>query len=225
MPRARRLIPIEAAMHIVNRGNNRQFVFKADEDKQYYYSLLKELREENKISLFHYCLMDNHPHLIVWLKNESKISKFMKQLNLCYFNYYRKKYGYSGHLWEGRFKSNIIDTDSYLLQCGKYIELNPVRARIVNFPEEYKFSSYRYYAKGEYDAIISSSPTYLALSNYPEKRRKQYIEFVVDDSIINKEILNKHLFVGSEMFIRKLQQYYQIRNTRLKKGRPRKEEK
>jgi putative transposase len=225
VPRTRRLIPVDAAIHVVNRGNNRQYILSSDEDKKHYCCLLRELKEENKITIFHYCLMDNHPHLILWLNNESKISKFMKQLNLCYFNYYRKKYGYSGHLWEGRFKSNIIDTDSYLLQCGKYIELNPVRAGIVDSPEKYRFSSFRHYAIGGSDPIVTSSPAYLGMADSPEKRRKQYIEFVVDSSIINKEVLNRQLFVGSEIFIRELQECYQIRNTRLKRGRPGKEEK
>lgn len=169
--------------------------------------------------------MDNHSHLMVWLNNDSRISRFMKQLNLTYFSYYKNKYGYSGHLWQGRFKSNIVDTDCYLLQCGKYIELNPVRAGIVNLPEQYKFSSYRCYAEEEFDSIVSFNPAYLALSDYPEKRRKQYVEFVLDGSILNKSILESQLFVGSDKFIKRFEECYGVRNTRQKVGRPRKEEK
>jgi putative transposase len=149
----------------------------------------------------------------------------MKQVNLSYFNYYRKTYGYSGHLWQGRFKSNLIDTDSYLLQCGKYIELNPVRAGIVNSPDQYRFSSYHYYAKGAFDKLITASPAYQGLSATAAERRQQYIEFVVDSSIINTERFMSQLFIGSEAFIKKFQEYYQIRNTSLKRGRPRKAEK
>lgn len=225
MPRTRRLIPTEAALHIMTRGNNKQFIFNNNDDKQRYYYLLKKLKEENNITIFNYCFMNNHSHLIVWLNDNSRISRFMKQLNLAYFSYYKNKYGYSGHLWQGRFKSNIIDTDCYLLQCGKYIELNPVRAGIVNFPEQYKFSSYRCYAKAESDPIVSFNPAYLGLSDYPEKRRKQYIEFVLDGSILNKSILENQLFVGSDKFIKRFEECYGIRNTRQKLGRPRKEEK
>jgi len=149
----------------------------------------------------------------------------MKQVNLSYFNYFKKTYGYSGHLWQGRFKSNIIDTDIYLLHCGKYIELNPVRAGVVQMPEEYRFSSYSHYAKGSYDAIITDTPAYLALSNSEEERRKHYLEFVIDSGVINSERLIKHLFIGSESFRIKLQEYYGMRNEGFKRGRPRKEEK
>jgi len=222
MPRIRRLIPIDAAVHIMCRGNNKQSVFNREKDKLYYYSLLCDLKESNKIEIFHYCLMNNHLHLIVWLNSHSKLSKFMKQVNLCYFNYYNKTCGYSGHLWQGRFKSNIIDTDTYLLQCGKYIELNPVRAGIVQLPEEYRFSSCRHYTKGISDPIVTNSPVYMGLSNQDEERRRQYIEFVVDSSIINTERLAKQQFIGSESFVNKLQDYYGMRNERLKRGRPKK---
>lgn len=222
MPRTKRLIPVNLAMHIISRGNNSQNVFHQEKDKIHYYSLLRNLKGEDKITVFHYCLMNNHIHLIVWLNDQSRLSRFMKQVNLCYFNYYKKIYGYSGHLWQDRFKSNIIDTDSYLLQCGKYIELNPVRAGIVNLPEEYRFSSYSHYAKGVYDPIVTDSPTYLGLSDSLEKRRKRYIEFVVDSYIINSENLSRHLFIGSETFIKKLEKYYEIRDLKLKRGRPQK---
>jgi putative transposase len=204
------------------RGNNEQVIFNAERDKLHYYSLIQELKEDNKITIYHYCFMDNHLHLVVWLVAKSKLSKFMKQLNLRYFNYYKKMYGYSGHLWQGRFKSNIIDTNAYLLQCGKYIELNPVRAGIVNLPEEYRFSSYNYYAKGSLGSIITSSPVYIGLSNSEAERRKQYVEFVVDSSIINTERLVKHAFIGSEAFVKRWQEYYGINNKGLERGRPKK---
>lgn len=225
MPRTRRLIPVDLAMHIMCRGNNKQSIFNRDVDKIHYYLLLCELKEDNKVGILHYCLMDNHLHLIIWVNMQTKLSRFMKQVNLSYFNYYKKTYSYFGHLWQGRFNSNIIDTDSYLLQCGKYIELNPVRAGIVKSPEEYRFTSYNYYAKGSPDPLITPSPAYLALSGLIEERRKQYTEFVVDRSIINTENLIKQLFIGSEAFIRKSQEYYMIKEMNRKRGRPRKLEK
>lgn len=222
MPRIGRLVPKDAALHITCRGNNKQKIFNNDSDKLCYYSLIRDLKQENKVSIFHYCLMDNHIHLIIWLNPQSRLSRFMKQLNLSYFNYFKKIYGYSGHLWQGRFGSNLVDTDSYLLQCGKYIELNPVRARIVNLPEEYIFSSYNHYAKGKPDSIITDSPAYLGLAESEDGRRRCYVDFVVDSSIINNGVLEKCLFIGGEAFIRKLEEYYQIKNTRLERGRPRK---
>jgi putative transposase len=225
MPRTARLVFPNAALHITARGNNCQDLFLRDEDKHRYLSLLRSLKEENDISIFHYCIMTNHIHLIAWLNAKSSLAKFMKQLNLSYFAYFKKAYSYFGHLWQGRFKSNIIDTDSYLLQCGKYIELNPVRAGMVSLPQQYAFSSYRYYAQGSSDPIVTPSPAYLSLSNLPEARRKHYLEFTVNESIINTDRLDRLKFIGSDVFVNKLREYYGIRNENRKRGRPRKAEK
>lgn len=226
MPRTRRLIPLSnAALHIMARGNNRLYLFQQDSDKAHYLKVVRELREENKIDIFHYSLMSNHVHMIIWLRLSHDLSRFMKQLQLRYFHYYKTTYGYTGHLWQGRFKSNLIDTDSYLMQCGKYIELNPVRAGMVNRPEDYAYSSYRYYAYGVNDPLIMTDPVYLGLSDKAEERRKQYIAFVVDSSIINSQRLQTQLFIGNKAFIRKQEEYYITRNTALRRGRPVKAEK
>jgi len=167
--------------------------------------------------------MNNHVHLIVWVSCASMLAKFMKQVNLSYFNYYKKLYGYCGHIFQGRYKSNIIETDRYLMQCGKYIELNPVRAGMVKLPEEYVFSSYKHYSLGFQDALISDSPAFLSLAEDSQKRRNEYISFVVDADMINTNILAKQAFIGSKEFIRKLHQYYGIKEVTSKGGRPRKQ--
>ena len=225
MPRTKRLAPVNSALHIMCRGNNRQNIFNREEDKDYYYRCLCNLKDGNKIRIFNYCFMDNHLHLLVWLDSKSNISRFMKQSNLCYFNYFRKAYGYCGHLWQGRFKSNIIDTDSYLLQCGKYIELNPVRAGIVKVPEDYRYSSFNHYTKGQCDSLITDSPAYIGLSDNAQERMKHYMEFAVDENIINAKRLAKQRFIGSEYFVRNLQDYYAINNENLERGRPKRQEK
>jgi putative transposase len=204
------------------RGNNRQNVFNNDSDKLYYWRLLNELRDENKINIFHYCIMDNHVHMVVWVSYASKLSKFMKQLSLSYFNYYKRLYGYWGHIWQGRFKSNVIQTENYLLHCGKYIELNPVRAGIVSLPYEYAFSSYRHYSLGHEDALVSDNPAFLGLADDYTKRREGYVAFVVDSGIINADIFARQAFIGSKDFIIKLRQYYDIKETNSKGGRPKK---
>jgi len=223
MPRSRRFIPLDSALHIMCRGNNRQSIFNSDRDKLCYWRLVNELKDDNKISILHYCIMDNHVHLIIRVSYESRLPKFMKQLSLSYFNYYKRLYGYWGHIWQGRYKSNVIDTDSYLLHCGKYIELNPVRAGIVSRPEEYAFSSYRHYALGYSDTLVSDSPAFLGLDSDQAKRRKLYIAFVVDSSIINSDKLAKQDFIGSEGFVRRLRDYYGIKEQKSKGGRPRKQ--
>jgi putative transposase len=225
MPRRGRLIPQDGAMHIMCRGNNKKNIFHRENDKIRYYSLLFDLKEENKIDINHYCLMNNHIHLIIWLNSQSSLSKFMKQVNLSYFHYYKKQYGYCGHFWQDRFKSNIIDTDSYLIYCGKYIELNPVRAEIVKHPGEYVFSSYGYYSKGLFDSIITPNPVYLELSDSEEQRRKSYTEYVVDHNLMNSQILADQLFIGSDEFIEKAEREFNVQNTKSSRGRPKKTKK
>jgi len=180
-----RLAPVNSALHIMCRGNNKQEILQIGRDKLQYYSLLEKYREENKISIFHYCIMDNHVHLIVWLTESSTISKFMKQVNLSYSVYYNNIYNYCGHLWQGRFKSKIIADDPYLLQCGKYIELNPVRKGLVRSPEEYLFSSYNHYANNKSDPLITDSPVYLSMSESKQARNRAYRKFIVRENMEN----------------------------------------
>ena len=204
------------------RGNNKQNLFFTDVDKEYYRSLLRKHKYENKILINHYCLMNNHVHLIVWLKAHSRLSRFMKQVNLSYFKFYNKKYGYCGHLWQDRFKSNIIDSDIYLLHCGKYIELNPVRARLVNSPGEYEFSSYNFYAKTRCDDIVTLNPALFEFSVSEEIRRKYYIEFTVDYDSINRKNLNSLTFIGSKEFIESKEKTFGVMNAPRRRGRPKK---
>jgi len=220
MTKIRRVIPVDAAVHVVTRGNNKQNVFRRDADKLYFYSLLLDLTQQNNILVFHYCLMDNHPHLLLWLDKESRLSKFMQQLCLSYYSYYSKRYGYCEHLWQGRFRSNIVNTDSYLLMCGKYIELNPVRSGRVATPQDYPFSSYKFYAYGKKDPLLTPSPTYLALSTSTERRRLEYVEFIVDSTIINGDKLEKFQFIGSRVFVANSEALYGVKNEVLKRGRP-----
>lgn len=196
MPRTKRIVPVDSVFHIVCRGNNKQDVFHNDSDKLFYWHLLDKLKVENMVDIFHYCIMNNHIHLVVWITFASNLSKFMKQLNLLYFNYYCRNYDYCGHIWQGRFKSNIIQYDSYLLQCGKYIELNPVRAGIVSLPEEYEFSSYRHYAFGKPDSVITDGPCYLDLADNAADREERYRKFVIDSNIINSRSLSKQAVIG-----------------------------
>ncbi|MDD2679226.1 MAG: transposase [Candidatus Omnitrophica bacterium] len=220
MPRIGRIVPLDATLHVISRGNNRRVVFHSESDKLRYYALLFKLKQENKIDILHYCLMANHVHLVLQLKPESTLAKFMKQLNLTYSHYYRKLYEYAGYLWQGRFKSNIIEMDSYLLQCGKYIELNPVRAGIIAHPAQYLFSSYNFYAEGKSDSLVTPSPVYLGLAGSPARRQEQYIDFVIDSSIINSDLLASKIYIGSQAFINRLQTQYKIGNYREKRGRP-----
>lgn len=153
MPRTGRIIPIETTLHIMCRGNNKLPVLANNLDKKQYSCLLHRFKFNNRIDILHYCIMDSHVHLIVWLGQNSNLSRLIKQVSLAYYYYYIKRYNYCGHLWQGRYKSIILKSDIRALQCGKYIELNPVRAGITTEPGQYQFSSYRYYALGEQDPL------------------------------------------------------------------------
>lgn len=179
MPRCARVIPPEGYLHIISRGNNRRRLFFHPRDFKIFLKLLKELKNEESIKIFHYCIMPNHVHLLIGVGEGSNLSRFMKRLNMRYFYYFKKKHNYSGHLWQDRFKSKIIEKDEYFIQCGKYIELNPVRANIAKSAQDYPYSSYGYYTFGLIDKIIDDDPLYLDLGNYEKKRQLNYREMFI----------------------------------------------
>jgi putative transposase len=220
MPRAGRIIPEDGAIHVMCRGNNKQTILSKYQDKLMYYCLLKKYKEENRVHILHYCIMNNHVHMIIKLNPQSLLSRFMKQVNLSYLLYYKNIYDYYGHLWQDRFKSNIIDSDIYLLQCGKYIELNPVRAGLVAAPEMYTFSSYNYYANAQRDTILSPNPLYIELSNHPEERKNRFREFVLNQKIVCHDAFANHLFIGDPDFISKMEDMYGVTNSKKRRGRP-----
>jgi putative transposase len=121
---------------------------------------------------------------------------------------------------QGRFKSSIIEKDSYLLQCGKYIELNPVRAGIVERPDDYRYSSYSYYAYEKEDRLLTENILYKSLGKSTEHRQEGYRRFVIVNDI--KQRLNSDRFIGAPEFTERMEGYFSIKNTNLKRGRPKK---
>ncbi len=188
MPRQARKIPEVGSLHVICRGNNQRKIFRYERDKKRYYLHLKDFRYEDKVDIYHYCLMTNHLHLIVGLNQKSNLSRFMKRTNLKYVHYYKRKYTYCGHLWQGRFISKIIDNEAYLIQCGKYIELNPVSAGIVDSPQDYKYSSYNYYAFGKDDALVTKNPLYGDLDIQQKARQDAYRAMVVQENVFKSEM-------------------------------------
>lgn len=181
MPRQARIIPPEGFLHVISRGNNRRKLFLVKNDFRIYYMLLNKLKEEESIRIYHYCLMSNHVHLLAGVGESSNISRFMKRLGLKYFYHYRKKHNYTGHLWQDRFKSKIIERDEYLMQCGKYIELNPIRAGIVKIAEDYPYSSYLYYGLGIKDKLIDEDPLYADFGSDNINRQLKYRKMIIDE--------------------------------------------
>lgn len=178
MPRIARALPEEGFLHIFTRGNNKRYVFRKERDFKIYLELLKKYKGRFNLIIYHYVLMFNHIHLLCRISSETNLAKLMQGLGLSYSNRYRKRYEYTGQFWQGRYKSNIIEDDGYLLRCGLYIERNPVEAGIVELPEDYPWSSYRKYALGEENDIIDLSPFFETLGNNDSERRKIYKELM-----------------------------------------------
>ena len=220
MPRIFRILPENGFLHILTRGNNRQIVFHDNNDYESYINLIKNYKHENKVKICHYCLMPNHIHLIVEISTESNLPRFMKQLNLAYLHYYKKKYKYDGHLWQGRYKSLIISKDEYLIACAKYIELNPLKAKIVNNPKEYKYSSYSAYAYGKEDEIVEYDPIYLDWGKTDKERQLYYRKYLNEKMKTISLNLNAR-FIGADDFIKQMENDFKVVNLNGKRGRPR----
>ncbi len=162
----------------MTRGNNRTNIFIDKEDFENYLEILKNNKEKYGFKVYHYVIMNNHVHLIMWTKTGEDLSNGMRRIGVMYSSYYRRKYKGVGHVFQDRFKSFIIQEGKYLLECGRYVELNPVRAGIVKMPLEYKWSSYGYYMETQKTNIVDNDPEYLGLSEEPEKRKDIYREYV-----------------------------------------------
>lgn len=183
MPRQKRFLLSQSFYHIMTRGNNRNIVFKSEEDYQYYLKLISKYKLEHPFDLYHYCLMPNHTHFLIQTKKALDFSALMKKLNLAYFHHYKKSYGWVGHFWQDRYKSQTVGKDVYFIQCGKYIELNPIRAKIVEQPDDYQYCSYHYYANGKPDQLITSDFIYEEMGKDNNERQRNYQKLIIDQII------------------------------------------
>ena len=201
MPRHPRFLPPDNYYHIMNRGNNHMPIFTCVEDYQFYLQKIIELKAEHPFELYHYCLMGTHVHLLIKVNKNSDFSNFSKRLNLSYSSYFQRNYGTLGHFWQGRFKSQLISNDAYFIQCGKYIELNPISAGMTQLPEKYPWSSYRYYALGEQNSLLTEDIFYQDLGANSEERQQNYIDLVVEASIVEEMDKNDAVALGNKKFV------------------------
>lgn len=144
MPRGQRLLIPNVCYHIIQRGNQKQNIFLEDADFRKYLQILLHYKRKYGFKLYAYCLMPNHIHLIVEVKEVNNLAKIMQGISLTYTLWFNKKYGKVGHLWQGRFKNMIIQKDRYLIDCLSYIEYNPLRANLTSSPFDYMWSSWKY---------------------------------------------------------------------------------
>lgn len=172
MPRTARAKSRTGIYHIMVRGINRQDIFHNDEDRKRYLDTLKRITIDNISDVFGYCIMSNHIHLII-KEGEAGISLLMKRLGASYAYWYNLKYQRSGHVFQDRFKSEKVEDDGYLLTVVRYVHMNPVKAQIVNKPEEYIWSSCRgYYGYPEYPPGLGLTQVSLVLDLFADQKNQ-----------------------------------------------------
>jgi putative transposase len=174
MPRRQRLVAPNVPLHIIQRGNNRQNCFFATSDYLVYLDLLKRSASRTGCAVHAYVLMSNHVHILISPAIEVGPGEMMKAVGERYVQYINQTYNRTGTLWEGRFRSCLVQDETYLLICHRYIELNPVRAGMVSHPSLYNWSSYRCNAYGDANELITSHPLFDSLGNDQYERALAY---------------------------------------------------
>ncbi|MBT3348363.1 MAG: transposase [Thiotrichales bacterium] len=227
MARLKRITPAGIPQHIIQRGNNKRVCFTSDADMKAYLKWLKDFSDKYSVSIHAWVLMTNHIHILCTPKTDNGIGKMMQSLGRMYVGYFNHTYQRTGTLWEGRYKSSIIQSERYLLAVYRYIELNPVRADMVISPSEYSWSSYNFNALGIVNDLITPHQEYLALGDSASERNAAYIELFkieVDGELLNNigGSINKGLALGSDAFIKEIEALTKVRVSSRKAGRPKK---
>ncbi|MFA4888790.1 MAG: transposase [Candidatus Omnitrophota bacterium] len=235
MPRIARLKLTNLTYHAISRGNNKMQIFIDDADYEKYLEILNRYQEKFAFWIYNFNLMPNHVHQL--LKAESDISRIMHGINLSYAQYYKAKYNHSGHFWQDRFKSYIVADDLYFLTVARYIERNPLKAKLIKELKSYKYSSYNFYAYGENCGVnLTPNPLFLELFGTTPEDRKRYREFINSASAQTGETdtsdpagniplipnIVKEQFIGSPEVARELIATKFPQRIKPKRGRPKK---
>jgi len=220
MARLKRIAPEGMAQHVIQRGNNRQACFGGDSDMKTYLNWLKEFSKKYKVSIHAWVLMTNHVHLLCTPEPGGSLSKMMQSLGRMYVQYFNYTYGRSGTLWEGRFKSCLVQSERYLLELYRYVELNPVRAGMVEEPSEYSWSSYGCNALGLESELRTPHEEYLLLGATNIRRQRVYrglFENHVSVRLIDniRNVTNRGLALGDNRFVSEIEK---LTKSRLRPG-------
>ncbi|MFA5631541.1 MAG: transposase [Porticoccaceae bacterium] len=226
MPRrARHYVPHQP-YHVVQRGNNREVCFVEPENYQFYLELWREVSCRYGVDVHAYCLMTNHVHFLATPGRMESLSNTLKVVGSRYAQYMNLKYKRTGTLWEGRHKASLVQSENYLLICYRYIELNPVRAGMVNRPEEYRWSSYGVNGWGD-ASWLTPHEEYLRLGREKEERAFAYRElfkYQLSDEDLHAIRKSAHYSqpLGDDRFCQQIERKYGIKVGHMKRGRPRK---
>ncbi len=205
MPRRPRFCPAGYPVHVIQRGNNRNIIFTCDEDMALYSRWLQDGAEKYGLLIHAWVFMTNHVHLLLTPTCNDSISLLMQFVGRQYVRRFNYRYSRSGTLFDGRFRSSLVESDRYLLACLQYIELNPVRAGFVIDPGDYQWSSYRCHAYGEPSTLWSRHALYESLGATPSKRQERYRRLVSDAfsreaTAKIRHCANAGLVLGTESF-------------------------
>ncbi|MGH8507819.1 MAG: transposase [Gammaproteobacteria bacterium] len=225
MPRRPRVHLDGIPLHIVQRGRNREPCFFGEEDYSTYLHWLGEALKGTSSSLHAYALMTNHVHLLLTPKNAATVPKLVISLGRRYVQYINRQYRRTGTLWDNRYKSSLIQAETYLLTAMRYIELNPVRAAMVDDPAHYRWSSYRSNALGEGSPLLSPHPVYQSLGATDSARRAAYRRLFrshLDPETLRdlRLALNQSQPLGNERFYAKIERLTGQRRQARPRGRP-----
>jgi len=210
MPRPPRFIVPGLPQHVIVRGNNRDPIFASDEDYPAYLDWLLSASRKHSCAIHAYVLMTNHVHLLVTPSTEKGLGKMVQMVGRYYVQYFNHTYRRTGTLWEGRYKASLIDSENYLLTCQRYIELNPVRAGMVEHPAEYPWSSYRTNALSKPTELVTHHELYVNLGTNADERQSSYrslFDHCVSQQTLDeiRESTNKGWALGSSHFLDKIE--------------------
>lgn len=211
--------------HVIQRGNNRQEVFVDRADREMLLGLLGENAARFGVALHAYVLMDNHFHLLATPSTSDGLALWMQAVGRRYVRYFNDRHGRSGTLWEGRYKSSLIQADRFLLTCMVYMDLNPVRAAMVTEPQDYPWSSHAHYAGLRHDKWLTPHPIYWTLGNTPFAREAAYADLVragvsaADEGVLTEATLHGWA-AGDLTFLESLQKTTARRLLKARPGRP-----
>ena len=205
MPRRPRLVARDVPLHIIQRGNNRQNCFFSDSDYLVYLDLLSRGAKNAKCAVHAYVLMTNHVHILATPHDEQGPGTMMKAVGERYVRYLNQRCGRSGTLWDGRYRSCLVEDETYLLVCHRYIELNPVRAGMVSHPSLYRWSSHRCNAYAEADLLITPHRLFTSLDKDASARRHAYRQLFAEsvkqsDIALLRDATNNNFACGSVKF-------------------------
>ena len=225
MARLPRLIIPNQPHHVIQRGNNRQLIFREEVDYQRFLAWLKEAARFYQVAIHAYVLMPNHIHLLATPSDATGLALMMQKVGRFYVPWFNNKYERSGGLFEGRFRTSLIDTESYFLACSRYIELNPVRAGLSAGPLDYPWSSYAHHTGVRTDGLVTDHLLYWGMGNTPFQREAAYTELVMQgipqdelDFVTTSVLKNQPL--GSDTFKAELERKTKRPILPAKRGRP-----